>query len=339
MHDAFVAHNAMHEPCSHPNCKFSGTKKIVGAHYLSAHGAFSGTGYKDIDVDGQSFRVLLGTSPEEVEQWRAARRMRFPSAANVTAKLQHSGKLSAAGGVEINASASGTSNRNQKRKMAIREKDQLGGSNVKQKRVTSAKEMEAPLVATAAAAEAQSGREGPEGGAVAGSRGPAAIPAAEAKGEGETTEEASEKVAEGEGTVVEAEAGKSHNTDKNKKVCYDFFKGRCTEGQACPFLHTTEVTVCKFFLKGHCRLGRRCKNMHDREAAASVAASKRRDADDNEDTDENRKRKKNGLYLPKPLAGGTRGTLLRKLLQDRIVEEENIILQCLRHFATKPVIS
>lgn len=36
-----------------------------------------------IDVEGQKFRVLLGTCPEEVEQWRAARRKLWPTNANI----------------------------------------------------------------------------------------------------------------------------------------------------------------------------------------------------------------------------------------------------------------
>lgn len=35
-----------------------------------------------IDVEGSKFRVLLGTSPEEVEVWRAERRKRWPTDAN-----------------------------------------------------------------------------------------------------------------------------------------------------------------------------------------------------------------------------------------------------------------
>lgn len=36
-----------------------------------------------IDVEGTKFRVLLGTSPEEVEIWRAERRKRWPTDANM----------------------------------------------------------------------------------------------------------------------------------------------------------------------------------------------------------------------------------------------------------------
>ena len=97
--EAYNAHTSTHEYCQHPGCKFNGTKKVVVAHFHGTHGEYSGTGYKNIDVEGTSFRVLLGTSPEEVEQWRAARRKKFPSAANVTTKQEDMARLDEAGGV------------------------------------------------------------------------------------------------------------------------------------------------------------------------------------------------------------------------------------------------
>ena len=44
-----------------------------------------------------------------------------------------------------------------------------------------------------------------------------------------------------------------------------------------------------------------------------------------------KKAKKGQLFLPKPLTGGDRGTLLKKLLRDEISKEENVILQCFRY--------
>ena len=41
-------------------------------------------------------------------------------------------------------------------------------------------------------------------------------------------------------------------------------------------------------------------------------------------------KKKGQLFLPKPYAGGSRGTLLRNLLLHEVEVEENILLQCLR---------
>ena len=45
--------------------------------------------------------------------------------------------------------------------------------------------------------------------------------------------------------------------------------------------------------------------------------------------------KRGKLFLPKPLAGGDRGTLLKRLLQEDISAEENIILQCFRYMTSQ----
>lgn len=96
---AYVAHNASHEKCQHDGCNFVGTRKVVTAHFLGSHGAFSGSGFTTIEVEGQNFRVLMGTSPEDVQQWRADRRKHFPTAATVQSKFQHSEELRNAGGL------------------------------------------------------------------------------------------------------------------------------------------------------------------------------------------------------------------------------------------------
>lgn len=76
---SYEAHLKSHEACKHPGCNFNASKKVVIAHFHSSHGQYNGSGYKTIDVEGQKFRVLLGTSPEEVEQWRAERKSKFPT--------------------------------------------------------------------------------------------------------------------------------------------------------------------------------------------------------------------------------------------------------------------
>lgn len=97
---ALETHNATHENCSHAGCKFNATKRVVAAHFHASHGQFSGSGYKIIDVEGQKFRVLMGTSPEEVELWRQERRSRFPSRENVERKQKEISALVEAGGIQ-----------------------------------------------------------------------------------------------------------------------------------------------------------------------------------------------------------------------------------------------
>eukprot|EP00953_Heterococcus_sp_UTEX-ZZ885_P022348 12371-Heterococcus_DN1.PRE.2 len=113
-----AAHLATHEACTHEGCTFSGTRKhssckcsghlviqllkasvkwqqliaVVVAHHHAKHGKFAGSGFKNINVEGQKFRVLLGTSPEEVAQWRAERRRCWPSKQNVERKEETGGR-------------------------------------------------------------------------------------------------------------------------------------------------------------------------------------------------------------------------------------------------------
>lgn len=103
-YSAFNAHMSTHEKCRHPDCKFSASKKVVIAHFHSTHGAYSGSGFKTIDVEGQKFKVLLGSNPSEIELWRSERRKRFPTKDVVDGKCESRKQLEAAGGVDENSS-------------------------------------------------------------------------------------------------------------------------------------------------------------------------------------------------------------------------------------------
>ncbi|CAN0449004.1 unnamed protein product, partial [Ectocarpus sp. 12 AP-2014] len=76
------AHLQSHVPCPEKGCGFSALRKIVNNHHEAKHGQFSGSGFQMIDVEGKKFRVLLGTSPDEVAEWRAERRKRWPTDEN-----------------------------------------------------------------------------------------------------------------------------------------------------------------------------------------------------------------------------------------------------------------
>jgi len=64
------------------------------------HVKYAGSGYKTVDIDGQKFTVLVGTSQEEVEQWREERKLRFPTKENIEKKLKEKEKLIETGGLE-----------------------------------------------------------------------------------------------------------------------------------------------------------------------------------------------------------------------------------------------
>ena len=276
--EAYEAHAASHEGCSHEGCSFTGTKKVVSAHFHSAHGEFAGTGYKDIDVEGQSFRVLLGTSPEEVEQWREARRQRFPSAALMQAKRESQERVAEVGGLD---------NTNQ-------------GRNAKRKHATTASSNDAkkPRQDVPAVGDADAQRE----------------LESEAK-ESKQTDEKQDDV--------------SSSTNKPRSPCYNFQQGKCQNGDNCSYLHDTDAEFvpvpCKFFLRGQCRHGKRCRNIHERPSGEVG----------DEDAIARKNKRKGELYMPKPLAGGSRGTLLKSLLRDAASSEENLLLQAIRRFANQ----
>ena len=78
---AFEAHRASHTKCT--ICGFSAAPKIVKSHYQAVHGKFSGSGFKTITVavpgcPVQRFRICVGNRPEDVQEWIAERKKRFP---------------------------------------------------------------------------------------------------------------------------------------------------------------------------------------------------------------------------------------------------------------------
>jgi hypothetical protein len=179
----------------------------VSAHFLGAHGLYSGSGFTTIDVEGQKFEVLIGTSPDEVQQWRADRRKKFPTSATVMAKQYHLDQLQVAGGLP-------------------------------------------PLA---------SGKAG------------------------------------------KRSLGKDSGPTK----------------------------VCDFFTRGKCKRGLDCLNLHDEELQKARKSEKKRARE--ETVTLASKRKTGGLDLPPPLAGGVRGTLMKKLLEDELTTEENICFQLFRY--------
>jgi len=288
----YEAHKATHETCWHPGCAFSATRKVVQAHFHGSHGQFSGSGYKMIDVEGQKFRVLMGQSPEEIEQWRAERRKKFPTAEVEEAKKKELAALVEAGGVVPK-----------------------GAGRVNRKERTIKRDLE--------------GVEGEK-------------PAKKAR----NIENGEDGISGDEGNNSAEEDGSKEGNDApipGVRRCYQYGRGKCQKGLGCPFSHDFEPKMCTFFMRGHCRQGFKCNNIHDNEARKEYRANNpptpRSKAEDGTSPKEKKNTtpkkpptiNKNGeLSIPEPLAGGARGTLWRKLLEDEIYKEENIVLQCLR---------
>ncbi|RAW29202.1 hypothetical protein PC110_g14438 [Phytophthora cactorum] len=71
----YEAHVGTHVTCS--DCDFSASKRVVTAHFQTAHGQYAGQGLKEIDVEGQKFMVLVGNSVEDITKWREERRKKW----------------------------------------------------------------------------------------------------------------------------------------------------------------------------------------------------------------------------------------------------------------------
>lgn len=264
------------------------------AHFHGAHGQFSGTGYKVIDVEGQKFRVLMGQSPEEIAQWRAERRKKFPTSALEEEKHKQQEALIAAGGL---VPAKPVSKLGKKR-------TQSGISN---------------NGSTSPALKVQKTEEGSEGGDPSGA-----------------------SVLENSGEAGEEGEHEEVLTGQAKRRCIHWGRGRCKAGDKCTFSHDFEPKLCDFFLRGHCKNGFKCFNKHDSAArneyraingVSGKSTAKSTDPLSSSKDSSNKKSTRNAngeLSIPEPLAGGERGTLWRKLLEDEIDKEENLILQCLR---------
>jgi len=237
-----------------------------------------------IEVEGgQKFRVLLGTTPEEVEKWRADRRKQFPTVEHTLEKEKQRSELRLAGGL-------------------------------------------APL---------ERGKKRPRQNVSA-------------------SDEDKDR--------PERDNSKEDDGKPRRRPCAFFVRGTCKEGDNCTYSHDFEVKVCNFFIRnGRCQKGNRCTFSHDKEQRAafleekksSSATSKDKEEGGGDKDDGDKKKRQKGpqkeakqlnddemraaaqkkrgqLYLPKPFSGGARGTLLKKLLEHEVEEEENIILQCLR---------
>lgn len=289
--DAYNTHIGTHEKCTHPGCEFSATRKVVSAHYHSKHGTYSGTGYKTIDVEGQKFRVLLGTSPEEVEQWRAERRSKFPTKSNIEKKKEETARLVEAGGI----SEKDRLNRKRKQRTDDRNKFKKGKLD---------EQVADAVTVSAIAVEDKSclDRDAKE---------------LELKNEHEQSVDSMDK------SSIES----NDNQSTMESFCSNDLLLANSENNS---INTTtaDPAVCHSSTK-------QSKGNKSSNGNRSSNASGRATGSNGILRDEiGRVGKKScGLFLPNPLVGGKEGSLYRKLIEDEIYAEENIILQCLHFLA------
>lgn len=268
--NAFEAHKNTHEKCNHPGCSFSATKKLVVAHFHSAHGQFSGSGYKEIEVEGMKFRVLLGTDPEEIQQWRAERRSRFPTAANIMKKTETLQQLKDAGGLEPT-------------KTSMR-----GSIQRKRKQRPDSTGEKFPRLEEIQRTESTTNHTG------------------QPPMSNDTKETVESSLSESQS---QADAGNTAvlSGDKRSSIpCKFNYKGKtCSKGDDCPFSHLVEPELCKRFIStGRCSRGSKCLFVHDKE----VMRETRKQNDGVKEaaiTD-----RRNKLFLPDPNKGNLLRKLL-----------------------------
>lgn len=315
---AYDAHCANHETCRHPGCNFSGTKKVVIAHFHGSHGLYSGEGYKMIEVEGSTkkFRVLLGVSPEEIEKWRSDRKKNFPTAENTKKKMETKEELRKAGGLIVE-------------NVRKRKRDE-GGLTCKD---DSKNSQSSQATANEVANKIIIGDDDNK------------VEVTEREGKGDDKPRKRPCVFFVKGTCKQGDSC-TYSHDFEVKICNFFVKsGRCTRGNRCTFAHDKDERM-KFLEDRKKSVDNGAspggsKITEDGDTAIKVGEPKRRKAkvvekvhareENNDDDLRARAQKKKGqLFLPKPFSGGNRGTLLRNLLLQEVAEEENILLQCLR---------
>lgn len=95
---ALNSHNASHIKCT--KCEFVGSKKVVSAHFQSAHGKFAGRGLKTITIQvpgskhSQRFKICVGNHPDDIREWIEERKKKFPTKANIALKEERKRKRS-----------------------------------------------------------------------------------------------------------------------------------------------------------------------------------------------------------------------------------------------------
>jgi hypothetical protein len=86
---ALQAHVKTHISCT--ACSFQAAPRVVKGHYEATHGKFAGGGFKTVTVaipgcPVQRFRICVGNHPDDIAQWIADRRKRFPRTQTTTHK-------------------------------------------------------------------------------------------------------------------------------------------------------------------------------------------------------------------------------------------------------------
>ena len=328
----YEAHCITHEKCRHPGCEFSGTKKVVIAHYHGSHGLFSGSGYKMIEVEGAKFRVLLGTSPDEVEKWRAERKNKFPTTDNISKKQMERDELQDAGGVVP---------RQRSKKRTHQDMNETQGTSaegiedVPNRTLPTGGPRKKPCVffARGTCRDADKCKFSHD-------FEPKVCTYYMKNGRctrGNNCTYIHDKAARAK---LREEGGGSADTGTSEEVTTKPISdlsidtgGIVIDGESdsAMIVETLSDNAVSVPSKQKRQQPVRCVSSSGSSSSIRKEGSgQRRDERTDEEARAACAKRKGSLYLPKPLAGGARGTLLKRLLHQEIEEDENIILQCLR---------
>lgn len=181
-------------------------------------------------MEGKDFKVLMGTNPIEVEEWRQQRRKKFPTLANISQKKKEKREYLQAGGI-INEKIKNEMKKENIKRSREREREEEENVDLKrQKSSISVEEL---------------------------------IPRDEKKGNEEEEEEGTDRMKKGKvypcrnfrmGKCRRGEQCKyshilSHGTEENdtinsnSKVCSYFLKEKCRRGSRCHLSHSTPSGV------------------------------------------------------------------------------------------------
>lgn len=296
-----VAHLKTHVPCPSPDCEFTASKRVVGVHYQTIHGQFSGNGLKEIEVEGQKFMVLVGDSPEDIEKWRAERRKRWPSHATREKKAFAGSAPTARPPVPVGAK--------RKREDVVVDEEELEDGEIEEGQVEGGAVEQQPTedVHHTVPPTAVEDRQGEKG--------------AEDEAEEEYVEPAEEEpqTATGhDGTTLPSSSSTTSTHASNKqarlqtRLCRKFLRNQCAFGNNCHFSHDRKAFACRAMQQhGVCTKGDACLYSH-----APAVLQKLQQAKQSKVLEEKWKTES--------------GSLLRKLLKNDIQLEQRKMLQIVR---------
>ena len=131
------------------------------------------------------------------------------------------------------------------------------------------------------------------------------------------------------------------------QLCRLFKAGKCKRGDSCKYSHSiltlTSMSPCSYFLKGHCRRGNRCTFSHTITTTTTTANENEIQLDNpsshstevtqnknkNNNNNNNNKNHQNSNQINSS-PHESQQSLYQKLVNSEILEEENILLQCIR---------